>query len=186
MIELIIASLLIIISVFYSKSFKRFSLRDIVILAILVAISSVGRYMFSMIPSVQPSSFIIITAGLLFGPAGGFAVGIGTALLSNILLGLGPYVLWQMFCWGLMGLIAGYLNKVHFTLVAVYGFIWGFLFGWITNLWWIAAGMIPFTTNTVLTGMALSFNMDLSHAVTNLVLLLVVPLSMLKKRLKKE
>lgn len=182
MIELIIAGVLIIISVIYSKSFKNFILRDIVILAILTAISSVGRYMFSMIPSVQPSSFIIITAGLLFGPAGGFAVGIGTALLSNILLGMGPYIFWQMFCWGLMGLIAGYLKNLHFVLVAIYGFVWGFLFGFIMNFWAVAAGIVPLTV----IGFAASLSMDFSHAVTNFVLLLFIPVSMLKKRLKKE
>lgn len=177
-----IAGILIIISVLYSKSFKRFSLRDIVILAILTAISSVGRYMFSMIPSVQPSSFIIITAGLLFGPVGGFAVGICTALLSNLVLGMGPWVMWQMLCWGLMGLIAGYLKNAHFVLIAIYGFVWGFLFGFIMNLWYVADGFVPFTV----VGFTSSLPMDFSHAATNFILLLLIPISALKKRLKKE
>ena len=81
--------------------FLRFELRsitgrEIVLLAMLSAIAAVARVPFAPIPSVQPTSFVIILVGLVFGAESGFLVGAIAALVSNIFLGQGPWKPWQM------------------------------------------------------------------------------------------
>src|SRR4051812_30952694 len=62
--------------------FERRSLqaREIVLLAVLSAIASVGRIPFAALPSVQPTSFVIIVSALVFGSETGFMVGAVAAL----------------------------------------------------------------------------------------------------------
>lgn len=54
---------------------KTVKTREIVILALLAAIGAVARVPFAGLPSVQPTSFVIITVGLVFGAESGFLVG---------------------------------------------------------------------------------------------------------------
>jgi len=61
--------------------------KEISFIAIMGAISAASRIPFAGIPSVQPSTFIVITVGAVFGAYAGFMVGIETALLSNFFLG---------------------------------------------------------------------------------------------------
>lgn len=51
---------------------KTVKTREIVILALLAAIGAVARVPFAGLPSVQPTSFVIITVGLVFGAESGF------------------------------------------------------------------------------------------------------------------
>lgn len=150
----------------------------IVLIAILSAISSIGRILFSSIPSVQPSSFIIIITGAVFGEEMGFMVGSITALASNLILGQGPWTIWQMFSWGMMGLVSGLLSsaiKNHKVFSIIYGFVWGLVFGWIMNLWMLTTGsMSGINLAYVILIYIRSFPMDLAHGITNAVLLFLL------------
>ena len=106
---------------------------EIAIISILTAVASVGRVVFTPIPSVQPTSFIIIMTGILFKKRAGFIVGVLSALLSNIFLGQGPWTIGQMVMWGAMGLVAGLMGpllKKNIAFRIIFGFLWGFIFGW--------------------------------------------------------
>lgn len=145
-----------------------------VLIALLSAISAVGRILFAAVPNVQPSSFIIIMSGVCFGPEIGMMTGLITAVASNLALGQGPWTLWQMLGWGLMGLIAGLLGKplVRYKgLRIAYGFLWGFLFGWIMNLWFIAGHASGLDFTYFVSACVLSFYFDLAHALANALLL---------------
>ena len=151
-----------------------------------MAISVGGRAIFSAIPSVQPSSYIIIITALLYGSEMGFIAGILTAVLSNLLLGFGPFVIYQMLGWGLMGFFAGFLKNRNFIIIAVYGFVWGFFYGWITNFWYIlSVRAVPLNWTSIIAGAAFSFNLDLAHAICNFALLMVLPVNIIRK-LKKN
>ncbi len=138
-----------------------------VLIALLSALSAVGRILFAAIPSVQPSSFIIMAAGMCFGPEIGTMTGIVTALASNLALGQGPWTLWQMLAWGLMGLTAGLFRKALWRipfLPVVFGFGWGFVFGWIMNLWYfVGQGNVAIYLTACIT----SVYFDLAHALAN-------------------
>ncbi len=84
--------------------------REIVLVAVLSAIAAVGRVPFAALPSVQPTSFVIIVSALVFGSETGFMVGAVAALVSNMFLGQGPWT-WQMFSWGMIGWTAGMLYQ---------------------------------------------------------------------------
>ncbi|HNZ41120.1 MAG TPA: ECF transporter S component [Clostridia bacterium] len=157
---------------------KEVSAEKIVLLAILTAVSAAGRVLFSSLPSVNPSSFIIIMSAMIFGPSFGFMTGALTALVSNMLLGHGPWTLWQMLFWGLMGFLAGVLKKPlkeHMWFRLAYGFVWGFLFGWGMNVFYVLSGYIAEPgIKTFLVACSASFVLDLLHAGTNLLLILLL------------
>jgi len=154
---------------------RRPQARDIVPLVVLSVIASLGRVVFVAIPSFQPVSAIVIVSGLAFGPQAGFVTGALSAIVSNIFLGQGPWTPWQMFCWGILGYLAGALNRTrlfrHRLAIYIYGFIGGFVFGWIMNVWFVIGFVKPITTETVLAAYVASFLFDLSHAVSNVLFL---------------
>lgn len=173
MIIAVIGTLLLFFSVFEQSAV---SAERVVLIAVLSALSAAGRVVFASIPSVQPSSFIIIMTGAVFGGRMGFMTGAVTALASNLVLGQGPWTPWQMFCWGMMGLLSGLAArpiKRNMPFRLAYGFLWGFIFGWVMNLWFIFAGyMGDINWTAVGAAYVASFFFDLAHAASNLVLLL--------------
>ena len=146
---------------------KTVKTREIVILALLAAIGAVARVPFAGLPSVQPTSFVIITVGLVFGAESGFLVGALAALVSNIFLGQGPWTPWQMFAWGTMGMSAGLLRQFagmgNLWVLNTFGFIWGFIFGWMMNLWIVFSNMQNFTWEFLVGIYVSSFYNDLAH-----------------------
>jgi energy-coupling factor transport system substrate-specific component len=83
--------------------------REIILVAVLTAIAVAGRAAFFMVPQFKPVIALIIIAGVCFGGEAGFLVGAMTALISNFFFGMGPFTPWQMFCFGLIGYLAGVL-----------------------------------------------------------------------------
>lgn len=63
---------------------KAFVSREIVLVAVLAAIAAVSRVPFSILPSVQPTSFVIIVSAIVFGSETGFMIGATAAIVSNI------------------------------------------------------------------------------------------------------
>lgn len=88
--------------------------------------------------------FLVILAGAAFGPRFGMILGITSFVVSAILSGgFGPWLPFQMLALGWMGAGAGFLGLVTKRLspwaevgvLAAYGWVWGFVFGAILNLW---------------------------------------------------
>lgn len=149
------------------------SSKEIALVAMLGTISAVLRVPFAAIPNVQPCTYLIICSGLVFGPVAGFTVGAITAIVSNFFLGQGPWTLYQMIAWGLAGVSAGYLGKfnVNKALLVGFGALWGYLYGWITNIWFWTAFIYPLTLNTFIITQINTVWFDTFHAVGNAVFL---------------
>ncbi|NLC11889.1 MAG: ECF transporter S component [Firmicutes bacterium] len=166
---LLIVLSLIFLFVRFEK--KHITPEAVVMIAALAGIAAVSRLPFASLPSVQPTSFVVIVSALVFGPEVGFMVGSAAALVSNLVLGQGPWTPWQMLAWGLMGLSAGYLKSSALMRSragrSAFGFIWGFLFGWFTNLSFILSFFGSFSWEFFLTTYAASFYFDLAHALSN-------------------
>ncbi|PEV08887.1 ECF transporter S component [Bacillus thuringiensis] len=156
---------------------KSFVSREIVLVAVLAAIAAVSRVPFSILPSVQPTSFVIIVSAIVFGSEAGFMIGATAAIVSNIFLGQGPWTPWQMFSWGMIGFIAGLLRNTFLMKKLwgrlLYGLFVGFLFGWIMNFWGLLGFIREATWETVISYYIASFYFDLSHAISNVVFLLL-------------
>ena len=83
--------------------------REIVPLAVLVAVGAAGRVAFAFAPGFKPAMAVVIVAGAAFGCESGFVVGAMTAFVSNFYFGQGPWTPWQMLGFGLVGFLAGVL-----------------------------------------------------------------------------
>lgn len=166
---------------------RRVEPRELVLLAVLASIAAVGRIPFASIPSVQPTTFIIMISGFVFGAESGFIIGAVAALASNMVLGQGPWTPWQMTAWGLVGLTAGMFRKTKVMTNKwgriFFGVIWGFLFGWIMNLWGIFGLMQTgsvLNLKAFLLYFAASATFDAMHAVSNVIFLLLFGTSWIK------
>ena len=149
---------------------------EILLLAILAAVAAVGRVPFAAIPSVQPTTFVIMMTGIVFGGESGFIVGAVAALASNMFLGQGPYTPWQMFAWGLLGLLSGVFFRFprfrKLPLMCLAGAVYGFLFGWIMDTWFVLAGFGG-SQEGYLAAYAASTLFNLNHSVANVVFLIL-------------
>lgn len=88
--------------------------------------------------------FLVVLAGAAFGPRFGLLLGLCAMAVSAIVTGgIGPWLPFQMLALGWMGGGAGLLGRVTARLdprgevlvLAAYGWVCGFLYGAILNLW---------------------------------------------------
>jgi energy-coupling factor transport system substrate-specific component len=166
--------------------------RELVMLAVLAAIAAVSRVPFASIPSVQPTTFVIIVTGIAFGAESGFVVGALAALVSNLFLGQGPWTPWQMYAWGMIGLSAGLLRNTWMMKRSygriMFGFMTGILFGWVMNLWYFVSLGEQVELATIMTYYGASLYFDLAHALSNVFFLLIFASSWIKilQRFRKK
>ncbi|GAA4707025.1 ECF transporter S component [Brevibacillus fulvus] len=154
--------------------------KKLAVVATLGSLAAIVRIPFAVLPSVQPSSFLIMLSGYIFGARAGFLVGAITPLFSNLFLGQGPWTVWQMLAWGLCGASSGLLGKLRKRgaaplldrpgrrwLFIVHCTLWGFLYGWIMNLW-IYTGMGALANFRTFIGLYVSsLPFDAAHALGN-------------------
>ena len=105
----------VLLAIAYVTMTHSLSSREIAAVASLGALSAAGRIAFAAVPSVQPSTVLVIVSGWVLGPSAGFTVGATTALVSNVFLGQGPWTIWQMLSWGGIGMVAGFLGKLDLS-----------------------------------------------------------------------
>ncbi|WP_368666324.1 ECF transporter S component [Ammoniphilus sp. CFH 90114] len=166
--------------------------REVVLIAILAAIAAVSRIPFAPIPSVQPTSFIIMMTAYVFGAETGFMVGALAALVSNMFLGQGPWTPWQMLAWGMIGFSTGMLKDTWLMKKMIgkilFGFLWGFLFGWMMNVTFIFSFLDDFSWSILLTTYMASVLFDFMHAISNVVFLLLFSTAWIKilERFKRK
>lgn len=147
------------------------STREIGVIAVLGMIAAVSRVPFAALPNIQPTTFMVIVSGFVFGPRAGFMVGSTAAGVSNFFLGQGPWTPWQMLAWGLAGTTAGLIGILHPRIgragMISLNLIWGYLFGWLMNLWFWTAFIQPQKWDSFLATCAASFWFDTLHALSN-------------------
>jgi energy-coupling factor transport system substrate-specific component len=88
------------------------SAKLLALVATLAALAALGRVAFAPIPSVKPTTDIVLLAGFTLGGAPGFVVGAVAALASNVFFGQGPFTPWQMAGWGAVGVFGAALARV--------------------------------------------------------------------------
>ncbi len=166
-------ALLLMLAFFFRVESVALGTKEIALVSMLAAMSAFLRIPFAAIPSVQPSSFLIICSGYVFGSVAGFTVGAMTPLVSNFFLGQGPWTLYQMLAWGLMGCAAGYLKG--FSLgrkgLVVFGIVSAYVFGFVTDVHFWLYFTYPLTLNTLALVVLSSFPFDTAHAAGNAVFL---------------
>ncbi|MFD2671089.1 ECF transporter S component [Marinicrinis sediminis] len=181
--------MLLLVTLFLLPFFHRFELRslearEVVPIAVLVAVAAVSRIPFALLPSIQPTTFVIMITAAVFGAETGFLVGALAAVVSNLFLGHGPWTLWQMLAWGSVGGAAGMLRHTWLmrTLSGrlIFGVLAGFLFGWIMNLSGVIILLGDFSWSAFFAYYAASFYFDLMHALGNVFFISLFSVSWMK------
>lgn len=85
--------------------------RELVTLAVMVALSVAARAVFAVVPQFKPMAAVVMMSGIALGPSSGFLVGSLSAFLSNLIFGQGPWTPWQMLAFGLCGYAFGVLAR---------------------------------------------------------------------------
>lgn len=138
----------------------------------LIALSVVGRIMFTFIPNVQPTTSIIIITGLFLGPVYGVVVAVFSAVLSNLVMGMGLWTFGQIVAWGILGLISGslrkYRDRIPVVVLAIYAVFCGFLYGFVISI------PLYLFSGKFLAYYIAGLPFDMSHAIGNGVFFLIL------------
>jgi energy-coupling factor transport system substrate-specific component len=181
---------------------KTANAKIIAALGILVAITSVLRLLETAIPGIggfSPVFVPIILAGYVFGSRFGFLMGTLSMLTSALITaGVGPWLPYQMFVAGWVGLTAGLLphpdrNGLKLAMLVLFAFAWGLLYGLILNLYFwpfiagesLALSSTEGTLNEAVINygafyMATSFIWDIFRASGNVILIIALGIPAIK------
>jgi energy-coupling factor transport system substrate-specific component len=165
--------------------------KAVAVLGVLVAGGAVLRIPSGGVTGFTMLFLLLIPAARVFGAGFGFVLGALTIFASALLTGgVGPWLPFQMFGAGWVGLFAGCLprarGRTEITLLAAYGALAGLAYGLLLDLWFwpfLASGSeLSFVPGADLADnlgrfwafhVATSLGFDLPRAVGNAVLMVV-------------
>ncbi len=157
---------------------KRPKAREIIIISVMSAISTAGRFIFAIIPGFKPVTAITVITGISMGPEAGFLTGAMTAIVSNIYFGQGPWTPFQMLIWGLIGYIAGLLGKLNIMqnkiVLSIYGILSGIAFSLVMDMWVVMSIDNSFNLKRYMVTVATSLPFMIAYAVSNVIFLLLL------------
>ena len=161
--------------------------RELVVIAVLIALAVAGRGAFFMLPQFKPVLAIVIISAVAFGAEAGFLVGSLSMFVSNFFYGQGPWTPWQMFVMGIIGFLAGILFKKGVLSrkkvpLCIFGALSALLiYGGVMN----PASVLMFTSTltwpSVLASYMTGFWFDLVHALSTVFFLFILANPMLEK-----
>nr|WP_245856713.1 ECF transporter S component [Actinoalloteichus hoggarensis] len=169
--------------------------KALALLGVLSAVNAGLRPLGAGTAGIETVFFLLVLAGRVFGPGFGFLLG-STSLFASALLtaGVGPWLPFQMLSSSLLGLGAGLLparprGRIEIAMLACYGVLAAYVFGFLMNLWsWpLLAGTDtqlsfvpgdPITENlrrfVLFTLTTSTLGWDTGRAITNVVAILLV------------
>ncbi|MCI9414039.1 MAG: ECF transporter S component [Clostridiales bacterium] len=151
--------------------------RQMIAVAVMIAIAVVGRLIFAPLPGFKPVTAIVVIAALYLGGEAGFVTGALAALVSNFFFGQGPWTPFQMFTWGLIGLAAGLLAaplKKHLVLLLIYGAAAGVFFSLLMDVWTTLWYDGAFNLTRYLAAVVTAGPFTLEYGISNVIFLLVL------------
>lgn len=155
---------------------KKTDTKEIVIIAVMTAISVAGRCAFAPIQGFKPVTAVIIISAVYFGSEAGFVVGAFSALISNIFFGQGPWTPFQMFAWGILGFIGGIIadkgllkSKIN---LSVYAAVSGVLYSLLMDIWTVLSIDNTFSIARYIAAVGTSLPFMAMYAVSNVVFVL--------------
>ena len=186
-------TILAVISMLLTFEKNESSTRKLVVIAVLIAVTVVGRFLFAALPAFKPVTAIVVISAMFFGAEAGFLVGSLSAFISNIYFGQGPWTPFQMFSWGFIGFIAGipYISaklrqsKIYLTL---YGLFAGVIYSLLMDIWTVMSMDGYFNVERYIAAIGLSLPFMAVYAISNVIFLwlTVKPIGEKLERLKKK
>ncbi len=137
----LVLTLLCVGAVVASFTSRQMGARSVAVLGVLTAVNAVLR----ALPGPGGFSaifFLLALCGYVYGSTFGFLMGALSLLVSALIGGgVGPWLPYQMFTTGWMGLTSGWLpdiarhRRAELAMLVLWTITWGFVFGVIMNLW---------------------------------------------------
>jgi energy-coupling factor transport system substrate-specific component len=163
------------------------------VLGVLSALGAALRPLGAGTAGVETVFFTLVLAGRVFGAGFGFTLGCTTLFASALITGgVGPWMPYQMFGAAWVGLGAGLLprwrGKVEVVMLACYGALAGYVFGFMLNLSFWPFSISPGSSISYRPGASVadqlhrfvafdattSLGWDTGRAITNFVCIMVV------------
>lgn len=164
---------------------QELGITDIVLVAVMSALTVLSRLAFFMTPGIKPMAAMIIIAGAGLGPETGILVGFIATFASNFLFGQGLFTPWQMYSFALIGLLSGllfYRKKISRLRAAVFGGISVLaLYGPIMDIATVYIAMENPDTQAILSSLSVGLPFNLLHAGSTVIFLLLMYEPMIKK-----
>ena len=164
---------------------------ETVLAAAMTALSVLGRIIFAPLPGFKPVTAMTVITAMYFGPEAGFMTGALSALISNFYFGQGPWTPFQMFCFGIIGFIAGIfaekLKKSRIAL-AVYAILSGVMYSLLMDVWTVLWADGYFNISRYFAAVVSALGFTLIYAVSNVIFLLVLskPFGKILARIKTK
>lgn len=159
--------------------------RELVVIAVMTAISVLGRVIFAPIPGFKPVTAIVIITAIAYGAQAGFLTGALSAVVSNIFYGQGPWTPFQMFVWGIIGFIAGILfkrgKKPNVVVLVIVGLVGGVAYSTMMDIWTVLSFGEGWSWTRYLGALSTSLPFMAIYAVSNVVFLLLLTKPFLEK-----
>ena len=179
------------IPLFYTFERKESKAGELIVLAVLVAISALGRFLFAWLPSFKPVAAIVVIVGICLGKEAGFVVGALSAVVSNFFFGQGPWTPFQMFAWGFIGFLAGLLSgvlKKNRIFAALFGAVAGVLYSVLMDVWTVVWADGTFNLSRYFLALSTSLPVMIQYVVSNVIFLLLLskPLGDVLERIRKK
>lgn len=161
--------------------------RELIVIAVLAAIAISGRAALFMVPQFKPIIAIVIISAICFGAEAGFLVGAVSGFVSNFFFGQGPWTPWQMFCFGIIGFLAGILyqkgvlKKTKMSLCVFGGLSTFFIYGGIVNIGALMMFTSQFSMKALLATYISGFWFDIIHSSATVFFLYYISQPMIEK-----
>jgi energy-coupling factor transport system substrate-specific component len=184
--------LLILAVVFAGVADGGIDAKALAMLGVLSAISAALRPLGAGTAGLEAAFFILVLAGRVFGPGFGFALGCTSIFTSALLTGgVGPWMPYQMFGCAWVGLSAGLLpaarGRAEILMLAGYGGLAGYFFGFVLNLSFWPFALDPHSSLAYHPGLSVtaqwhryllfdattSLGWDTGRAITNIICILI-------------
>lgn len=181
---------LVLAVVFASLSEGGIDAKAVAMLGVLSAVGAALRPLGAGTAGIETVFFTLVLAGRVFGAGFGFALGCTTLFTSALVTGgVGPWLPYQMFGCAWVGLFAGLLpparGRLEVVMLAAYGAVSAYFFGFMVNLSFWPFSVDPHSTLAYLPGASFATNVhrylvfdattslgwDTGRAVTNVVCL---------------
>lgn len=178
---------------FITFEVKRTSAREVVIIGVMVALSVIGRIIFTATPGFKPIAAIVIISGVAFGGDVGFIVGALGALISNFYFGQGPWTPFQMFSFGFVGFISGLVrlnsaSKLNLLYIVLVGILGGVLYSVLIDYYTTVSVDKVFSFSRYIIFLSNGLPFMIIYSVSNALFLLILYVPLTKKlvRIKEK
>ena len=161
---------------FWRYENKKTETKEVILIAVLTALSVAGRVIFAALPGFKPVTAMVVISAMYFGAEAGFMTGALSAVVSNFYFGQGPWTPFQMFSWGMIGFIAGLISaplKKSKVVLSIYAVIAGIAYSMLMDVWTVLWADGYFNIKRYLAAVVSALPFTAVYAASNVIFLLL-------------